>query len=66
MSDAELAQIQRDIDDQLEAIRVQWLRLATADFEAVERKKIRSQITTDETRLMTLLESKWALQAKQR
>jgi hypothetical protein len=66
MSDAELAQIQRGIDDQLEAIRVQWLRLATADFDAVERKKIRNQITTDETRLMTLLESKWALQAKQR
>jgi hypothetical protein len=66
MSDTEVAQIQRDIDHQLNAIRVQWLRLATADFDAVERKKIRNQITTDETRLMTLLESKWALQAKQR
>ena len=66
MSDIELAQIQREIDDELEAIRVQWLRLATADFDAVERKKIRNQITNDETRLMTLLESKWALQAKQR
>ena len=66
MSDIELAQIQREIDDELEAIRGQWLRLATADFDAVERKKIRNQITNDETRLMTLLESKWALQAKQR
>ena len=65
MSDTELAQIQTDIDDRLEAIRVQWLRLATADFDAVERKKIRNQIGADETRLITLLENKWALQAKQ-
>ena len=62
MSDTELAKTQRSIDDQLEAIRVQWLRLATADFDAVEREKIRNQIATDETRLLTLLESKWGFE----
>jgi uncharacterized protein GlcG (DUF336 family) len=66
MLNTELARIQRGIDERLEAIRVQWLRLATADFDAVERKKIRDQIAADEARLLAFLENKWRLQAKHR
>jgi len=40
-----LLRYKRGIDDQLEAIRVQWLRLVTADFDALERKEVRNQIT---------------------
>jgi len=66
MSDAELAQIQRDIDDQLESYPRAVAQICDSGFRCCRTKKIRNQITTDETRLMTLLESKWALQAKQR
>jgi len=62
MSDDELAQVQRDIDEQVEAIRICWLRLATADFDPKDRKAIRDQIASNEDYLMDLLERKWALQ----
>ena len=61
MSDDELAQVQKDIDDQLERIRIGWLRLATADFDPEERKRIRDGILSNEDQLMVLLERKWAL-----
>ena len=61
MSDDELAQVQKDIDEQLERIRIGWLRLATADFEPEERKRIRDGILSNEDQLMVLLERKWAL-----
>ena len=62
MSDDELAQVQRDIDEQVEAIRIGWSRLATADFDPKDRKAIRDQIASNEDYLMDLLERKWALQ----
>jgi hypothetical protein len=61
MSDDELAQVQKDIDEQLESIRIGWLRLATADFDPEERKRIRDGILSNEDQLMVLLERKWAL-----
>ena len=61
MSDDELAQVQKDIDEQLERIRIGWLRLATADFDPEERQRIRDGIMSNEDRLMVLLERKWAL-----
>ena len=61
MSDDELAQVQNDIDEQLEKIRIGWLRLATADFDPEERKRIRDGIMSYEDQLMVLLERKWAL-----
>jgi hypothetical protein len=61
MSDDELAQVQKDIDEQLERIRIGWLRLATADFDPEERKRIRDGILSNEDQLMVLLERKWAL-----
>jgi hypothetical protein len=61
MSDDELAQVQKDIDEQLERIRIGWLRLATADFDPEERKGIRDGILSNEDQLMVLLERKWAL-----
>jgi len=61
MSDDELAQVQKDIDEQLERIRIDWLRLATADFDPEERKRIRDGIMSNEDQLMVLLERKWAL-----
>lgn len=61
MSDEELAQVQKDIDEQLERIRIGWLRLATADFDPEERKRIRGGILSNEDQLMVLLERKWAL-----
>jgi hypothetical protein len=61
MSDDELAQVQNDIDEQLEKIRIGWLRLATADFDPEERKRIRDGILSNEDQLMVLLERKWAL-----
>ena len=61
MSDDELAQVQKDIDEQLERIRIGWLRLATADFDPEERKRIRDGIMSNEDQLMVLLERKWAL-----
>ena len=64
MSDDELAQVQKDIDDQLERIHIGWLRLATADFDPEERKRVRDGIMTDEDQLMDLLERKWALRRK--
>jgi hypothetical protein len=62
MSDDQLAQVQRDIDEQLEAVHVDWLRLATAPFDPEERNRIRDEITSNENYLMDLLERKWALQ----
>lgn len=64
MSDAELVQVQSEIDEQLETINIGWLRLATADFEPEERKRIRDGITSNEDRLMDLLERKLALRRK--
>lgn len=64
MSDEELAQVQSEIDEQLENINIAWLRLATADFEAKERRRIRDGITSNEDQLMDLLERKWALRTK--
>ena len=64
MSDAELVQVQSEIDEQLETIKIGWLRLATADFEAKERKTIRDGITSNEDQLMDLLERKLALRRK--
>ena len=64
MSDAELVQVQSEIDEQLETINIGWLRLATADFEPDERKKIRDGITSNEDLLMDLLERKLALRRK--
>ena len=64
MSDAELVQVPSEIDEQLETINIGWLRLATADFEPDERKKIRDRITSNEDRLMYLLERKLALRRK--
>jgi hypothetical protein len=61
MSDDELAQVQKDIGEQLERIRIDWLRLATADFDPEERKRIRDGIMSNEDQLMVLLERKWAL-----
>ena len=61
MSDAELVQVQSEIDEQLETIKIGWLQLATADFEPEERKRIRDGITSNEDRLMDLLERKLAL-----
>ena len=61
MSDDELAQVQKDIDEQLERIRIGWLRLATADFDPEERKRLRDGILSNEDQLMVLLERKWAL-----
>ena len=61
MSDDVLAQVQNDIDEQLEKIRIGWLRLATADFDPEERKRIRDGILSNEDQLMVLLERKWAL-----
>ena len=61
MSDDELAQVQKDIDEQLERIRIGWLRLATADFDPEERKRIRDGILSNEDQLMVSLEQKWAL-----
>ena len=61
MSDDELAQVQKDIDEQLERIRIGWLGLATADFDPEERKRIRDGIMSNEDQLMVLLERKWAL-----
>ena len=60
-----LTAIQKEIDLHLAAVRVEWLRLATADFDPGERKKIRDQIAHQETNLMILLERKWALQRDQ-
>jgi hypothetical protein len=60
-----LTDIQKDIDLHLDAIRVDWLRLATADFDRLERKRIRDQITQQEADLMILLERKWALERDQ-
>lgn len=62
MSDDELAQVQRDIDEQVEAIRIGWLKLATADFDPKDKKASRDQIASNEDYLMDLLERKWALQ----
>jgi hypothetical protein len=64
MSEAELAQVQRDINGQLETISAGWLRLATADFEPEERKRIRDGITSNEDQLMDLFERKLALRRK--
>jgi hypothetical protein len=64
MSDAELTQVQGDIDEQLSKINVAWLRLSTADFEPEERKRIRVGITSNEDQLMDLLERKRALRRK--
>ena len=64
MSDDELAQTQKDVDEQLERIHIGWLRLATADFDPEERKRVRDAIMTDEDQLMDLLERKWALRRK--
>lgn len=64
MSDDELAQVQSDIDEQVEAIRIGWLKLATADFDPKDRKTIRDEITSNEDYLTDLLERKWALQRK--
>ncbi len=64
MSDDELAQVQVDIDEQVEAIRIGWLKLATADFDPKDRKTIRDGITSNEDCLMDLLERKWALHRK--
>ena len=44
MSDAELAQIQRDIDDQLESYPRAVARFATADFDAVERRRSETKL----------------------
>jgi hypothetical protein len=60
-----LTDIQKDIDLHLDAIRVDWLRLATADFDRLERKRIRDQITQQEADLMILLERKWAMERDQ-
>jgi hypothetical protein len=60
-----LTDIQRDIDLHLDAIRVDWLRLATADFDRLERKRIRDHITQQEADLMILLERKWAMERDQ-
>lgn len=65
MSDDELAQVQRDVDEQVVAIRVGWLKLATADFDPKDRKAIRDQIAVNEDHLMDLLERKWALRQNQ-
>jgi len=64
MSDDELTQVQNCIDEQLESINIGWLRLATADFESEERKRIRDGITSNEDQLMGLLERKLALRRK--
>jgi len=61
MSDDDLAQLQNEIDEQLEKMRVDWIRLATADFDMEERKRIRDRITSNEDQLIILLERKWAL-----
>jgi hypothetical protein len=61
MLDDDLAQVQKDIDEQLETMRIGWLRLATADFGPEERKRIRDGIMSNENQLMVLLERKWAL-----
>ena len=61
MSDNELAQLQKAIDEQLEKMQIGWIRLATADFDLEERKTIRDGIMSNEDRLMVLLERKWAL-----
>ena len=62
MSNDELAQVQRGINEQVEATRIGWLRLATADFDPKDRKTIRDEIAANEECLMDLLERKWALQ----
>ena len=64
MSDDELTQVQNSIDEQLETIKIGWLRLATADFEPEKRKRIRDGITSNEDQLMDLLERKLALRRK--
>ena len=64
MSDDELTQVQNGIDEQLESINIGWLRLATADFESEERKRIRDGITSNEDQLMDFLERKLALRRK--
>jgi hypothetical protein len=61
LSDNELAQLQNAIDEQLDKVRIGWIRLATADFGLNERMSIRDGITSNEGLLMALLERKWAL-----
>jgi len=61
MSDDDLNRVQREIDEQLEKMRIGWVRLATADFDPEERKKIRERIISNEDQLMVSLERKWAL-----
>lgn len=61
MSDDDLNRVQGEIDGQLEKIRIDWVRLATADFDPGERKKIRAGIMSNEDQLMVSLERKWAL-----
>jgi len=64
MSDDELAQVQNNINGKLETINIAWLKLATADFEPDERKRIRDGIMSNEDQLMDLLEHKLALRRK--
>ena len=61
MSDDDLNRVQREIDEQLEKMRIGWVRLATADFDLEERQKIRDGIISNEAQLMASLERKWAL-----
>ena len=61
MSDDDLNRVQREIDEQLEKMHIGWVRLATADFDPEERKKIRERIISTEDQLMVSLERKWAL-----
>jgi hypothetical protein len=61
MSDNDLNRVQGEIDEQLEKMRIGWVRLATADFDPEERKEIRDGIRSNEDQLMVSLERKWAL-----
>lgn len=61
MPDNDLAQLQSEIDEQLDKARIGWIRLATADFDLKERTAICDDINSNEALLMALLERKWAL-----
>jgi hypothetical protein len=61
LPDNDLVELQNAIDEQLDRVRIGWIRLATADFGLTERTAIRDGINSSETLLMALLERKWAL-----